>query len=143
MYGWGYSIRLIYCLIGWLQGGVQLLTITSTPDAAYEICKKYSPECDTPIGGLAGDTRDEENEEGEGERGEEEEEEEEEDEVEEEDEDNYDTQYQVNSTFDPLVVTQIYQHNSSYVSNCLLMWTDLLISKCFPWAILINSALII
>ena len=88
-----------------------MLTIASTPDAAYEICKKYAPDCDVAIGGeVTGHNRDEEDEGGE--EGEEDDDEAEE----EEEEDNYDTLYNVNTTADPLSVTHVYQHNTSYVS---------------------------
>lgn len=85
---------------------MQLFKIAPTPDAAYEICTIYAPDCDTPIGGTEAvdDNRDEE---------EEDEDEEEEDGEEETDEDLY----QINGTSDPLVVTHGYQHNITYVST--------------------------
>jgi hypothetical protein len=83
-----------------------MFKISPTPDAAYEICTSYAPECDTAIEGTeaVGDNRDEE----------EEDEEEEEEEVEEEIEEDL---YQVNGTSDPLVVTHGYQQNTTYVST--------------------------
>jgi hypothetical protein len=86
----------------YVQGDVQIFKISPTPDAAYEICTSYAPDCDTAIGGAeaVGDNRDEE----------------EEDEEEEEEEGEEDL-YQVNGTSEPLVVTHEYQHNTTYVST--------------------------
>jgi hypothetical protein len=91
-----------------LQGSVQLFKISPTPDAAYEICTSYAPDCHTAIGGAEAvdDNRDEE----------EEDEEEEEEEDEEEEEEAEEDVYQINGTSDPLVVTHGYQHNITYVS---------------------------
>jgi hypothetical protein len=85
-----------------------MFKISPTPDAAYEICTSYAPDCNTAIdGALAVDNnRDEEDED------EEEEEEEEEDGDEEAEEDLY----QINGTSEPLVVTHGYKHNVTYVS---------------------------
>jgi hypothetical protein len=92
---------------------VQLFKISPTPDAAYEICTSYAPDCDTVIGGAEAvdDNRDEEEEDEEEEvEGEEEEEEDGEEEAEED-------VYQINGTSEPLVVTHGYQHNITYVST--------------------------
>jgi len=85
---------------------VQTFKISPTPDAAYEICTSYAPDCDTAIDGTeaVGDNRDEEEED------EEEEEEGGEEEIEED-------LYQVNGTSVPLVVTHDYQQNTTYVST--------------------------
>jgi hypothetical protein len=82
-----------------------MFKISPTPDAAFEICTSYAPDCDTAIGGTepVGDNRDEEEEDEEGE------EEEGEEEIEED-------LYQVNGTSEPLVVTHSYQQNTTYVS---------------------------
>lgn len=87
---------------------MQLFKISPTPDAAYEMCTSFAPDCDTAIGGVEAvdDNRDEEEED-------EEEEEEEEDGEEEAEEDLY----HVNGTSDAIVVTHGYQHNNiTYVS---------------------------
>lgn len=82
-----------------------MFKISPTPDAAYEICTSYAPNCDIAIGSTeaVGDNRDEEEED------QEEEEEEGEEEIEED-------LYQANGTSDPLVVTHGYQQNMTYVS---------------------------
>ena len=43
---------------------MQIFKISPTPDAAYEICTSYAPDCDNSIGGAeaVGDNRDEEEE---------------------------------------------------------------------------------
>jgi len=82
-----------------------MFKISPTPDAAYEICTTYAPDCDTAISGSEGvdDNRDEE--------------EDEEDEEEEEEEEIEEDLFQINDTSNSLVVTHGYQHNITYVST--------------------------
>jgi hypothetical protein len=89
---------------------VQLFKVSPTPEAAYELCTHYAPDCDTAIG-AADDNRDEE---------EEDEEEDEEEGEEEIDEDSF----QINGTSDPLAVTHEYQQNVTYVRSCLSVFGD-------------------
>jgi hypothetical protein len=92
---------------------VQLFKISPTPDAAYEICSSYAPDCDTAIG--AAEAVDDN-------RGEEEEDEEEDEEEGEEEIDE--DLFQINGTSDPLVVTHEYQQNVTYVSSSLNVFGD-------------------
>lgn len=47
---YSYASSCLLKFLIFLQGDVQLLKIASRPDEAYEICKKYAPNCDILLG---------------------------------------------------------------------------------------------
>lgn len=99
---------------------MQLFKITPTPDAAYEICTTYAPDCDTAIG--AADAEDDNRDE---------EEDDEEDDEEEGEEEIEEDLFHINGTSDPLVVTHEYQRNITYVSCSPKVFEDFIMLLCY------------